>query len=435
LEKSQVFDALVDPVLVLNRHRTILYLNPAFEQLYGWSQQELQGEPESRVRLEGKSSLGLQQCWHRRKDGVVFLVELSESSGWWGGRPCFIQIIRDHSASQILETALKNSARYLKLVIQTMDSVMLMLSPSGKILEFNQQAERLHGRSRFEVMDKDYLELFIPLEHRARILEDMQRVIAGAATRGFENPVQSATQGIRILSWNVIRVLSENEEVLGILAIGRDVTEERRAMQVLAEREARLRWVAGSIPGAVYVFTEEQGRPKVLYASEGVTELLEISPEALVEDFKRLSRKIVKEDLPLFIRTMEEAEAADGPWSAEFRIQLKSGELRWIRGQSRPDWAGTKRVWVGFLCDVTWQQQQAQIQEAQNKAVVAGALAMGIAHEMSNPLAYVRANLEVALERPEEQGIREALVEALEGAKRVELLLADLRALASSIKK
>jgi PAS domain S-box-containing protein len=73
-----------------------------------------------------------------------------------------------------------------------------------------------------------------------------------------------------------------------------------------------------------------------------------------------------------------------------------------------------------------------------DRMVTIGTLAAGVAHEINNPLAYVHANIEVALERlsRSDQGtaaideVRDALVEARHGAARVRLIIRDLNTFA-----
>ncbi|MGZ3449845.1 MAG: hybrid sensor histidine kinase/response regulator [Polyangiales bacterium] len=73
---------------------------------------------------------------------------------------------------------------------------------------------------------------------------------------------------------------------------------------------------------------------------------------------------------------------------------------------------------------------EAELRQAERLASV-GALAAAVAHEINNPLAYVLANLDMALARDlPPDALRELLQAAREGAERVRVIASDLRTLA-----
>ncbi|MBF0496165.1 MAG: PAS domain S-box protein, partial [Deltaproteobacteria bacterium] len=77
------------------------------------------------------------------------------------------------------EKALRESEEQFRSLVQTTLSVILYLSPDGRILEFNPEAERLYGCKREEVLGEKYLELFIPEAIRDVVAAEIKRVLAG----------------------------------------------------------------------------------------------------------------------------------------------------------------------------------------------------------------------------------------------------------------
>ena len=110
--------------------------------------------------------------------------------------------------------------RFNQRLIQCAPNVILFLSPDHIIIEFNPEAERLYGRKREDVLGKDYFEEFLPDDTRKAVAADIEKVLAGEPTRGFENVVIDHDGQERILSWNVDRVLDSEGKTSGIVAVG-----------------------------------------------------------------------------------------------------------------------------------------------------------------------------------------------------------------------
>jgi signal transduction histidine kinase len=126
---------------------------------------------------------------------------------------------------------------------------------------------------------------------------------------------------------------------------------------------------------------------------------------------------------------------------SEHRVLRADGETRWVRvigtvTARAPD--GRPRTIHGTTTDVT-ERRALHAKALQGDRLVAlGRVAAGIAHEINNPLAYIVANIDFALERVAEGGplanaeLRLALEEARSGATTVRAIAGDLRALARS---
>jgi PAS domain S-box-containing protein len=139
--------------------------------------------------------------------------------------------IREHKKSQ---EALKERETLFRTLIETTPSVIVCLSPEGRILEFNPEAERIYGRKRSEVLGKNYLKLFLPEDAQKHVADDIKKVISGEPTRGYENAILSADGTEHLFLWNVNRVSNFAGQPEAIIATGIDITEHKRAQQQLA---------------------------------------------------------------------------------------------------------------------------------------------------------------------------------------------------------
>lgn len=140
------------------------------------------------------------------------------------------QEVADRRAAEEAQQAV--TARY-QAIVETAGNIILVLAPDFRILEFNREAERVHGAARDMVLGHNYLDTFVPPDFHAPIRTDAANVLAGRSTRHFETPVQARDGQMYTVSWNVERLLDLHQHVIGVIAVGQDVTEQKRAEETV----------------------------------------------------------------------------------------------------------------------------------------------------------------------------------------------------------
>jgi len=167
--------------------------------------------------------------------------------------------ITDITERKRADEALLKSESRLKSIVSTALNVIIVLSPDHRILEFNPEAERIYGRRRGEVLGQDYFELFLPPELWQTVDDDLKMVMAGKEARGFENTIRAADGGKHIMIWNVSRLDDAVGQAIGVVAIGHDITEQRRTEETLRRNEQLLRNVMETLPVGVWI-TDKHGK-------------------------------------------------------------------------------------------------------------------------------------------------------------------------------
>ncbi len=138
--------------------------------------------------------------------------------------------------AKFFEQIKKEEARF-RTLIQTAPSVIICLSTEGNIIEFNPEAERIYGRRREEVLGQNYLELFIPYEERETVFGDVKKVLDGKLTRGYENCIVNVNGSKSFFTWNVKRLIDDSGHLLGIVAVGQDITDRKKMEEALFQSE------------------------------------------------------------------------------------------------------------------------------------------------------------------------------------------------------
>lgn len=142
-----------------------------------------------------------------------------------------------------------------------------------------------------------------------------------------------------------------------------DVTERRRDLAALRESEARLKGIAGNVPGLVFRLERDpaEGDPEFPYISEGSEALVGYTPAAIQHPQMGLRNLVHPEDRADYHRVQDLALASDRDWSWQGRILTRQGEQRWadIKATTRR-LADGRMVWDGVVWDIT-QGKQAEL--------------------------------------------------------------------------
>jgi PAS domain S-box-containing protein len=177
-----------------------------------------------------------------------------------------------------LALAKERSETAFRTLVEAAPCLIVILRPDRSIAYFSPFAEKLTGYPAGEVLGKDYCYVFIPEGSPRQAMEqEIQRVLAGVPTRGFENPVRCKDGSRRWLVWNA-EILSDYEGSSAILAVGQDITTLKQA-QEQALQSARLATIGQMVTGLAH---ESRNALQLIQASlEMLAMEVEDRPEAL----------------------------------------------------------------------------------------------------------------------------------------------------------
>jgi diguanylate cyclase (GGDEF)-like protein len=145
-----------------------------------------------------------------------------------------------------------------------------------------------------------------------------------------------------------------------------DITSMREMDERLRESASLITSLTNEVPGLVFQRRQlPDGRALFSYASAGIAEIYELTPEQVAHDAACVDARIHPDDLEAWRASFETSAAILAPWHLEFRVQLPQQGLRWRQGDARPQRLvdGTT-VWHGFITDVTERKRiEAELQE------------------------------------------------------------------------
>jgi PAS domain S-box-containing protein len=320
-----------------------------------------------------------------------------------------------------------------ELVRRILDAVpggVVHVQKDGAILEANTEALRILGL-RFDELTRRFIADFDP----ETIREDGTSFPAAeypvALVLQTGKPQPPVTLGVRKrdgeVSWAVFRaepVLDGGGVLAGAIVTFLDITERKRAEEELRRSEEKWRVLAQNLPDFVVIV----GRDGRLLSINRV--LPEFDMQAVLAT--SLYDYVEESSHADYAREFERA-LSGVPVRFETRGVGPEGKMVWYETQLVPlvDPSGEVSRILAVARDVTERRAMlASLAEKERLASV-GMLAASVAHEIMNPLTYVLANLDFVVgERTNDPARRtKALVEAREGARRMQQIVWDLRAL------
>lgn len=258
-ERYQVlFDANPLPVWVYDIETLkFLDVNPAAIANYGYSREEFAAltikevRPEEDVPIVLRAVAGLgahaedSEVWkhrrHRKKDGTLIDVEGISHPVLYAGRNARFVVALDVTHRKIAEEALRLSEERFRLIVSNVrDYAILMLDPEGRVVSWNEGAERIKGYKSGEIVGRHF-SCFYPPEEVER--GTPARVLEEATTRGrCENEGWRVRKdGSRFWANVVITALhDEAERLRGFAKVTRDVSERKKYEEEMLRRSAEL---------------------------------------------------------------------------------------------------------------------------------------------------------------------------------------------------
>ncbi|RQH02135.1 diguanylate cyclase [Paraburkholderia dinghuensis] len=153
------------------------------------------------------------------------------------------------------------------------------------------------------------------------------------------------------------KVMSRDDEGRALRMVGTttDITSMREMAERLRESANLVTNLTNEVPGLVFQCRRSpDGRLSFPYASAGIAEIYELTPEAVSQDGSCIDALIHPDDLDAWHASFTHSAAYLQPWHLEYRVQLPTQGLRWRQGDAKPQrLANGVTVWHGFITDVT----------------------------------------------------------------------------------
>ena len=265
-QKEAILASLSAHIAVVDRTGTIVAVNP------GWDDFVLANEGDRAKCAVGANYLAV--CRHAKGEGSelskgvatalqaildgseeAFSIEYpchsSSEKRWFllqatpllGKTPGAVLSHTDISDRVRTEQALRHEHDFNEKIIDTAQTVVLVLDREGRVVRFNPYFEELSGWRLEEAEGRDWFENFLPERDRDRIATLFKGSLKGHRTLGSINSILTKEGEERQIEWFDAPLTDTEGKITGLLCTGTDVTErsmlEREVVSASEEERQR----------------------------------------------------------------------------------------------------------------------------------------------------------------------------------------------------
>ncbi|MGB5962681.1 MAG: PAS domain S-box protein [Coleofasciculaceae cyanobacterium] len=266
---QEVFDNVVDGIIILNERGYIQSTNRAAESIFGYDSQEIPGKHLQRLIAESftedsgrvigflvgnnQNKLHLQQeAIGLRKDGTTFPMEFAMSKMQLDDQSCFIAIVRDITSRKQAQETLLKQAQLLDLANDT----IMVRDLNDTILYWNQGAERLYGFTTSEALNQS-VHVLLKTEFSQSPEVIKQILLQEGHWNGELIHYRQDGTAVTVASSLTLQC-NEFDEPLAYLEINQDITQRKKSEAALQKSEEQYRTLVKNFPnGAVFLFDEQ----------------------------------------------------------------------------------------------------------------------------------------------------------------------------------
>ena len=165
----------------------------------------------------------------------------------------FIGIGRDVTEHKQVEEALGRERSLLRTLIDNLpDAIYAKDAACRKTLANPADLKNLHCKTEAEAIGKTDFDFF-PRVIAEKFLADDQQVLQGQTVTDREEYFLSDEGEKRWLLTSKLPLRDQNGQIVGLVGVGRDITEHKRAEQTVADERALLRTLVDHLPVAIYL--------------------------------------------------------------------------------------------------------------------------------------------------------------------------------------
>jgi diguanylate cyclase (GGDEF)-like protein/PAS domain S-box-containing protein len=364
-----LLDAVPDAVTVHDRSGRIVDANRTACDVFGYSRERLREMSVFDLNPELPTE-HMDEVWHTfrlgqtvtvethnvRSDGTQFPVEVHSNAYQDGNDKRIVAVARDITLRKQAEYALRSSEERYRLLLEAMDTGILIMDGSRRVVSANRAAARILGFALEDLVDRPIdASTWSLIDQTGKPLpwKDLPSEQAFGSRRAVPSMLVGVYSpqlaGVRWLSVSAVPQFLERQDApFQVIALFSDVTELKRQTELFRQTQA-----LANIGGWERDFLRD-----TVFWTEEVYRLLEVQAEAPIT-WEMMLGFFAPADAERLRQAVEDLQKGGSAFDLELRLTTRHQHRRWVRLIGRATLhRGSAQGVSGTMQDITLRKVQ-----------------------------------------------------------------------------